>query len=178
MEILSLVAVFITLVLLLYLLSMVWPPDSPWSPWWRTNSKRSRLICKLANVTNKDVVYDLGCGDGTLLITAAREFGAKAVGVEIDPFRVWYAKLAVLFTGQGGRVKIVRKNFFDAEIGDATVVFMYLIPKALAKLKPKLIEELKPGTRVVTFVYRIDLPVVHEDFKNEIYLYEIPKKKR
>src|SRR5438876_6573211 len=112
MELISFLAVLVTLVLLFFLLSMVWPPDSPWSPWWRTNSKRSRLICKLANITDKDVVYDLGSGDGTLLITAAKEFGASAVGVEIDPFRVWYSRLAVLFTRQGGRVKIVRKNFF------------------------------------------------------------------
>jgi predicted RNA methylase len=178
MEPLSILVVFITLVLLFFLLSMVWPPDSPWSPWWRTNSKRSRLICKLAGITDKDIVYDLGSGDGTLLLTAAKEFGAKAVGVEIDPFRVWYSKLAALLTGQTAKVKIVRKNFFDTDIQDATVVFMYLIPKALAALRPKLLAELKPGTKVITFVYRIDLPVIHEDFKNEIYLYEIPKKKK
>ncbi len=178
MEFLTFLVVLITLVLLFFLLSMVWPPDSPWSPWWRTNSKRSKLICKLAKVTDKDIVYDLGSGDGTLLITAAKEFGARAVGVEIDPFRVWYSRLACLLTGQSKKVKIMRKNFFAADIRDATVIFMYLIPKALARLRPKLLAELKPGTRVITFVYKIDLPVIREDLKNEIYLYEIPKKKK
>ena len=178
MELLTFLIVLATLILLLFLLSMVWPPDSPWSPWWQTNAKRSRLICKMAKVTDKDVVYDLGSGDGTLLRIAAKEFGAKAIGVEIDPFRVWYSRLATLFTGQTGRVKIIRKNFFDADIRDATVVFMYLIPKALARLRPKLLNELKPGTRVITFVYRIDLPIVHEDLKNEMYLHEIHKKKK
>lgn len=154
---------------------MVWPPDSPWSPWWRTNSRRARLICKLAKVNDKDIVYDLGSGDGALLITAAKEFGAKAFGVEIDPLRVWVSKLATLFNGQKEKVKIIRKNFFDADMKDATVVFMYLIPKTLARLKPKLIKELKPGTRIVTFVYKIDLPIIEQDLKNEIYLYKIQK---
>ncbi len=155
---------------------MVWPPDSPWSPWWRTNSKRARLICKLAKINDKDVVYDLGAGDGALLITAAKEFGARAAGVEIDPLRVIISKIAVFWAGQRKKVKIIRKNFFDADIEDATVIFMYLVPKALARLKPKLLKELKPGTRIVTFVYKIDLPIIEEDLKEEIYLYEIPKK--
>lgn len=174
MELLISLVILATIVLLLFLLSMVWPPDSPWSPWWRTNSTRARLICKLAKVNDKDVVYDLGSGDGALLITAAKEFGARTVGVEIDPLRVWVSKLAIFFKGQAGKVKIIRKNFFDADISDATVVFMYLVPKALARLKPKLLKELKPGTRIVTFVYKIDLPIVEQDLKQEIYLYKIP----
>lgn len=178
MEIIIYLVIFITLVLLLFLLSMVWPPDSPWSPWWRTNEKRARLICKLAKIDNRDIVYDLGSGDGTLLITAAKEFGAKAVGVEIDPLRNWISKLAIFLNGQNGRIKIFRKSFFNADISDATVVFMYLIPKALDRLKPKLLKELKPGTRIVTFVYKIDLPIVTQDLKNEIYLYEVPKNKK
>lgn len=173
MELITSLVILTTLVLLFSLLSMVWPPDSPWSPWWRTNSRRARLICKFAKIRDKDVVYDLGAGDGALLITAAKEFGARAVGVEIDPLRVMIAKLAVLFSGQSEKVKIVRKNFFEADIKDATVVFMYLVPKALARLKPKLLKELKPGTRIVTFVYKINLPVIEEDLKNEIYLYRV-----
>lgn len=116
----------------------------------------------------------MGAGDGALLITAAEEFGARAVGVEIDPLRVIISKLAVLFSGQRKKIKIIRKNFFEADIKDATVVFMYLVPKALARLKPKLLKELKPGTKVVTFVYKIDLPIVKSDLENEIYLYKIP----
>lgn len=176
MELLTSFVILTTLVLLFILLSMVWPPDSPWSPWWRTNSKRARLICKLAKISDKDIVYDLGAGDGALLITAAKEFGARAIGVEIDPLRVMISKLAVLLAGQSKKVKIVRKNFFAADISDATVVFMYLVPKALAGLKPKLVKELKPGTRIVTFVYKIDLPIFEQDLKNEIYLYRIPKR--
>jgi len=122
-------------------------------------------------VKEGDVVYDLGSGDGALLITAAKEFGARSVGIEIDPSRVWISKIMIWASGQGKSVKIERKNFFEADITDASVVFMYLVPKTLGRLKGKLLKELKPGTRIVTFVYRIDLPVVHEDLKNEIYLH-------
>lgn len=177
MEFLTFLIILITIILLLLLLSMIWPPDSPWSPWWRTNKKRSRLICKFAKVGKNDIVYDLGSGDSTLLVTAAKEFGARAVGVEIDPLRVFISNLSVLINGQLRRVKIKWMNFFKVDISDATIVFMYLIPKTLAKLKPKLLKELKPGTRIVTFVYKIDLPIVAQDLKNEFYLYEIPRKK-
>lgn len=155
---------------------MMWPPDSPWSPWWRTNKKIARLQCKLAKISKGDIVYDLGCGDGTALMTAAKEFGAQGVGVEIDLLRYWYAYLAFLFTGLTKKLKIVRKNFFAVDVSPATVVIMYLIPKTLNRLKPKLLKELKPGTRVVTFVYKIDLPMIASDEKNEVYVYQIPKK--
>ncbi len=170
------VLILVTVTLLLFLLSMVWPPDSPWSPWWRTNGARSRLICKFVNISKKDVIYDLGSGDSTLLITAAKKFGARAVGIEIDPLRYFISKLMVFINNVGYKVKIKRQNFFQSEIGDATVVFMYLIPKTLAKLKPKLLKELKPGTKIVTFVYKIDLPIVKQDLKNEFYMYEVPEK--
>jgi predicted RNA methylase len=159
------------------MLSMVWPPDSPWSPWWQTTKKIARIQCKLAKIGKNDVIYDLGSGDGTLLITAAKEFGAKGIGVEIDPARVFYSKIASLFQGVSKKIKIVQKNFFDVDVSPATVVVMYLIPKTLNRLKPKLLKELKPGTRILTFVYKIDLPMIASDEKNEVYVYEIPKKK-
>lgn len=174
---LLLIPIFLTLVILFFLLSMVWPPDSPWSPWWQTSPRIARIQCRLANVTSKDVIYDLGSGDGTALITAAKEFGARGVGVEIDPFRALYSKIAIRVKGVSSKLRIVRKNFFAINTSDATVVFMYLVPKALNKLKPKLLKELKPGTRVVTFVYKIDLPMIAKDLDNEVYVYQIPKKK-
>jgi SAM-dependent methyltransferase len=168
----------VTLVVLFFLLSMLWPPDSPWSPWWRTDKKIARIQCKLAKVSKNDVVYDLGCGDGVALLTAAKEFGARGVGVEIDPARVMVAKWRMLFAGVSDTVKIFRKSFFATDITEATVVIMYLIPKTLIRLRPKLLTELKPGTRVVTFVYKIELPLIAKDEKAEVYVYEIPKKKK
>ena len=164
----------LTLILLLYLLSMVWPPDSPWSPWWRTSEKIARLMCRIAKISKDDIIYDLGSGEGVALITAAKHFGARGVGVEIDPLRFIQSKISIQLNGVGKKIKIVRKNFFDVDCSEATVVFMYLIPKTLARLKPKLLKELKPGTRIVTYVYKIDLPMVARDEKNEIYVYKVP----
>jgi predicted RNA methylase len=166
----------LTITLLLFLLSMIWPPDSPWSPWWRTNKRIAKSMCRLAKITNKDVIYDLGSGDGQALLEAARR-GGRGVGIEIDPVRVWLSKLIFKLNGVNLKVKVVRKNFFEVNLSEATVIFAYLVPKTLAKLKPKFLKELKPGTRIVTFVYKIDLPLIAEDKKNEVYVYEVPKTK-
>src|SRR5882724_6973560 len=101
--------ILLTLIILLFLLSMVWPPDSPWSPWWRTNKRIARIQCQLAKITKNDIVYDLGCGDGTALMTAAGEFGATGVGVEIDLLRYWYAIAAIRLNGLSKKLRIVRK---------------------------------------------------------------------
>lgn len=165
----------VSIVFLLIILSMVWPPDSPWSPWWRTSKKAARAMCELAKVTNKDIVYDLGSGDGTSLIVAAREFGTTGVGIEIDPLRSLISKILVRLNGVSKKIKIKRKNFFDENLSSASVIFVYLVPKTLNRLKPKLLKELKPGTRLISYRYEIDLPLVEYDKENAIRLYKIPK---
>jgi predicted RNA methylase len=154
---------------------MIWPPDSPWSPWWRTSGKIARIMCKLAKINNKDIIYDLGSGDGEALRAAAR-LGARGVGVEIDPLRVLVSKVWIKLSGNSENIEIRRSNFFDVDLSDATVIFAYLVPKTLARLKPKFLKELKPGTRIVTFVYKIDLPLIAKDEKNEVYVFKIPRK--
>lgn len=168
---------FVVLVILLFLLSMLWPPDSPWSPWWRTTPERARIECNLAKVKKGDVIYDLGSGEGTALIIAAKEYGATGVGIEIDPFRAWISKINVMISGVGNKVEIRRDNFWNQDISKASVIFMYLIPKTLVKLRPRFLKELKPGTRIVTFVYQMDLPLIAKDDKAELYCYEIPHQK-
>lgn len=167
---LSLLAV---IVFLLLILSAVWPPDSPWAPWWRTSKQTARAICKLANVKKEDKIYDLGSGDGTALMIAAKEFGANGVGIEIDPVRYFISKILLKLYGTSGKVKIIRKNFFSQNLKEADVVFVYLVPKAIEKLLPKFRKELKKGTRIVSYVYEIDLPVKGEDKKNRLRLYII-----
>jgi len=170
--------VIITVALLLFLLSMVWPPDSPWSPWWRTNSKVAKAMIKLADINKDDILYDLGCGDGTLLLTASSSKGTTGVGIEIDPSRVFIARVRILLDGLGDKITIKRKNLFDEDISRATVVSVYLIPQTLRKLESKFIRELRPGTRVISYVYPIDyLPQIARDEKNHITIYEIPRKK-
>jgi predicted O-methyltransferase YrrM len=169
---LDLIILFVILFLLL-LLSMVWPPDSPWAPWWRTSHKTARAICRLAKIKKGDLIYDLGSGDGTALITAAKEFGANGVGIEIDPLRYWTSKILIKRNGLSSRVEVIRGNFFQQDITKADVVFVYLVPKALEKLLPKFKQELKKGTRVVSYVYEMDLPLKEYDKKNRLRLYII-----
>jgi len=158
---------------------MVWPPDSPWSPWWRTNGNVARAMVKLAGITKDDIIYDLGCGDGTLLITAAKIKKAKGVGVDIDPSRVAIARIRILLEGLGDRLTVKRKNLFTEDISKATVVVVYLIPQTLKKLEAKFIKELRPGTRVISYVYPIEyLPQIARDEKQQIIIYEIPKRKK
>ncbi|HVZ59114.1 MAG TPA: 50S ribosomal protein L11 methyltransferase [Patescibacteria group bacterium] len=168
------VIVVVTLCLLFFLLSMVWPPDSPWSPWWRTNAKVAKAIVELAKITSDDVVYDLGCGDGTALITAATMVGARGVGIEIDPSRAWIAKIRIWLHGLRHHLKIKRNDLFKENISEATVVVVYLIPKALKRLEHKFYQELKPGTRIISFVYPIDyLKPDKIDAKNNLLLYTL-----
>jgi len=156
---------------------MVWPPDSPWSPWWRTSDKGIRAAFKLAKLGPKDIVYDLGSGDGRTLIIAAKEFGAKAVGIEIDPLRYCISKVLLWFNGLGSRIEVRRENFLESDFSDATVVFVYLVPKALNRLKPKFLKALKNGTRIVSINYESELPLIqtfdHEG-KYKIRLYRTP----
>lgn len=166
----------VVIVLLLIVLSMIWPPDSPWAPWWRTSGRIARAMCKLAKVSKKDVVYDLGSGDGTALLIAASMYGAKGVGIEIDPLRAYVSMTRLRIEKVEDRIRILQKNFFDVDISDATVIFVYLVPKALRRLKPKFASELKPGTRIVSFRYQIPyLPLKEKDEIHQIYLYVVPK---
>lgn len=158
---------------------MVWPPDSPWSPWWRTSDKAIREAFKLAGVKSSDVVYDLGSGDGRTLIVAAKEFGARAVGIEIDPLRFYISKILILFNGLSNRIEVRRENFLKSNFSNASVIFVYLVPKALARLRPKFLKELKKGTRILSIKYEVDLPVIRSvsyESKYKIILYRTPKK--
>jgi predicted RNA methylase len=167
------IILLLIIIFLLLLLSMLWPPDSPWAPWWRTNERTARAMCKLAEVSKKDTVYDLGCGDGAALNIAAKEFGAKGVGIEIDPLRYLFSKIRFRLNGLNKKVKILKNNFHKVDISEASIIFVYLVPKALERLKPKFLKELKKGTLLVSFRYESSLPLVAHDKANELYLYEI-----
>jgi ubiquinone/menaquinone biosynthesis C-methylase UbiE len=112
-------------------------------------------MLELAGVGPSDVVYDLGSGDGRIVITAARKYGARGVGVEIDPALVETARQNAAAAGVSDRVRFVTGNLFDADIGEATVVTLYLLQSINERLRPKLVRELKPGTRVVSHVFNM-----------------------
>jgi SAM-dependent methyltransferase len=114
-------------------------------------------MLRLAKVTKDDVVYDLGCGDGRIVITAAKQFGARGVGIDIDPARVKDSLANTLAAGVTDRVKILQADIFadSTNLSEATVVTLYLLPSLNVKLLPKLRRELKPGTRIVSHNFPI-----------------------
>lgn len=107
-------------------------------------------MLKMAKVTPKDVVYDLGCGDGRIVITAAKTFGARGIGIDIDPDRIKESNENAVKAGVADRVKFIQQDIFKADLSEATVVFLYLLSELNEQLRPKLFRELKPGTRVVS----------------------------
>jgi ribosomal protein L11 methylase PrmA len=110
-------------------------------------------MLKLAKVTKNDVVYDLGSGDGRIPITAAKTYGARGVGIDIDPQRIKEATENLKNAGVGDRVKFLNQDLFTTDISEATVVTLYLLPSLNLKLLPKLNKELKPGTRIVSHAF-------------------------
>jgi SAM-dependent methyltransferase len=110
-------------------------------------------MLKMAEVTKSDVVYDLGCGDGRIVITAAKQFGARGVGIDIDPERIKESNANAVKAGVADRVKFIQQDLFEADFKEATVVTLYLLPTINLKLRPKLWSDLKPGTRVVSHAF-------------------------
>jgi SAM-dependent methyltransferase len=110
-------------------------------------------MLKMANVTAKDLVVDLGSGDGRMIITAAKTFKANGLGVDIDKRLVDLSNKQAKADGVDDRVKFIEQDMFKADIGKATVVTLYVLPDFMEKLRPKLLAELKPGTRIVAHDY-------------------------
>jgi SAM-dependent methyltransferase len=110
-------------------------------------------MLKLAEVSNKDMVYDLGCGDGRFVVTAAQQFGARGVGVDIDPERIKEARELAKRTGAADKVRFIEGDLFETDISEATVVTLYLLTRLNLKLRPKLMKELQPGTRIVSHAF-------------------------
>lgn len=119
-----------------------------------TREPVAQAMMNMAGVTADDVVYDLGCGDGALVIAAARR-GARAVGIDIDPQRIAEARANVEAAGVSDRVTLILGDIFDPNIpiGDASVVTLYLLPSLNEKLIPRLRGELDPGTRIVSHAF-------------------------
>jgi ubiquinone/menaquinone biosynthesis C-methylase UbiE len=122
-------------------------PDIHYVP---TSNAVLDAMFRLAAPTADDVVYDLGSGDGRIVIAAARRFGARGVGVEIDPALIKKATENARKAGVADKVRFVQQDLFKADLSDATVVMLYLSPTTNLRLAPKLQRELRPGTRVVS----------------------------
>jgi len=124
--------------------------DALWQPTDRVTVQR---ILFLAGIEPEEHVVDLGCGDGRIVVAAAKEFDARATGVEIDPLRVLWGRLAALVAGVGRRVRIVRANMYTYDVSDADVVILFLSATANFKLQERLRRQLKPGARIVSYYH-------------------------
>jgi SAM-dependent methyltransferase len=122
-------------------------PDVPYVP---TTEAAVQAMLKLGEVKKSDVVYDLGCGDGRIVIAAAKSYGARGVGIDINPVRISEAKENAKKAGVEKQVRFEENDLFEANIHEATVVTLFLLPNINLKLRPKLLQDLKPGTRVVS----------------------------
>jgi SAM-dependent methyltransferase len=107
-------------------------------------------MLKLANVHSGDVVYDLGCGDGRIVVTAAKQFGVRGVGIDINPERIAEAQENAQKNGVTNRIIFRNEDLFEADIKEASVVTLYLLTSLNLKLRPKLWRDLRPGTRIVS----------------------------
>jgi predicted RNA methylase len=128
----------------------------------------------MVDVGPGDVVYDLGCGDGRVIVTAARRFGARAVGIEIDPLRYLWSQMLVTLLGLRDRVQVVYGDFFAQDLSEADVVTCYLMQNTNERLVEKLRRELRPGSRVVSNTFTFPgLRLVRRDNQADVYAYSI-----
>ena len=137
-------------------------------------------MLKVAKVGKNDVVYDLGSGDGRIPIMAVQKYNAaRAVGIDINPERIKEAESNLKAAGVGDRVRFLNEDLFEAKISDATVVTLYLLPSLNLKLLPKLLAELKPGTRIVSHAFDMGSWKPQQTLKADgstVYFWTIPAK--
>ncbi len=139
-------------------------------------------MLRLAGVKSGDVLYDLGCGEGRIVIAAAKRFGIKAVGIDIDPVRITESNANAAAAGVVGKVKFIQENLFEADFRDATVVTMYLLTSVNRRLRPKLLAELRPGTRLVSHSFdmgdwspdQTSLVTTSYDDQRAVYFWIVP----
>jgi len=162
-------------------------PDVPYLP---TTEEAVVAMLKLADVKSTDVVYDLGCGDGRIVVAAAKNFGARGVGIDIDPVRIAEAKANAKKAAVENLVQFEENDLFRADIHEASVVTLFLLSSVNLKLRPKLLGELKPGTRIVSNTFEMgdwqpDKEVTLEQrsdddgpFSRKLYLWIVPPRSR
>ena len=163
------------------------PRPRPEVPYVPTTDEAVAAMLKLADVKKTDIVYDLGCGDGRIVIAAAKSFGARAVGIDIDPVRIGEAKENAQKAGVEKLVRFEENDLFKSDIHEATVVTLFLLSSVNLRLRPKLLQDLKPGTRVVSNTFdmgdwrpekeiTVGGPDEQSYLSHRLYLWTIPKR--
>jgi SAM-dependent methyltransferase len=138
-------------------------------------------MLELAELTPADRVYDLGCGDGRLLIKAAGDYGVTGCGIDVDGALLKTARLTAHQAGVGHRLTFLQRNLFDSQVNEATVVFLYLLPHLNLRLRPRLLTQLQPGARVVShqfdmgdWVPDLSLRLDPSEEESVLYLWRVP----
>ena len=160
-------------------------PDVPYVP---TTEAAVKAMLKLGDVKSTDLLYDLGCGDGRIVIAAAKEFGTRGVGIDIDPARIREAKENARKAGVESLVRFEENDLFETDIHAATVVTIFLLPEINLKLRPKLLRDLQPGTRIVSNTFdmgdwkaekQVTVDSPDDDFflSHTLYLWTVPPRK-
>src|ERR1700730_10486768 len=157
--------------------------DVPYAP---TTEQAVKAMLKLAGVKKTDIVYDLGCGDGRIVIAAAKEYGAHGVGIDINPERIQQAEANAKKAGVEKLVRFEENDLFDADIHDATVVTLFLLESVNLRLRPKLLRDPRPGTRIVSNTFNMgdwkpdkEMNVgdaSEETFSHRLYLWIVPQR--
>jgi SAM-dependent methyltransferase len=167
-------------------MSVRWPSRTPDAIYVPTDEDIVKVMLDIAQVTKDDILYDLGSGDGRIPIAAAKRFDARGVGIEIDPALVAESKANALRAGVAERVRFIEGDIFEADVKDATVVTLYLGLEVNLRLRPKLLADLKPGTRIVSHNYdmgdwkpdkaiRVDFPY---GSSHMVYFWVVPPRSR
>jgi cyclopropane fatty-acyl-phospholipid synthase-like methyltransferase len=125
------------------------------APFVQTPLEVAKKMLDLSHVKQGEVLYDLGCGDGRLIILAAKDLGAKSTGIELREDLVERARTEIKRLNLEDKVRVIQGNFFDVNISDADVITLYLTSSANERLRPKLEAELKPGTRIVSHDFKV-----------------------
>jgi len=166
--------IFLGLLLLIALLWLVVPAlyGLPWIP---TREKRIRRALELVELHPGETLYDLGAGDGRVLVMAVKEFGAEAVGIEVGPVQCALGWLRILFSGSRGVARMRCGNFYRADLSGADVVFVYITSSQVSRLRPLLERDLRPGARVVSIAADFpDWEPVTVDRESLVFVYRMP----
>lgn len=158
---------------------IIWLVRTKDAPWNTTSWQKVQRMLELSKLQPGETVYDLGAGDGRIVIVAAKKFNARAIGVEIDFLRCALTKLLIRLNGQAKQVTIIHGDMFEQDIRDADVVTLFLIPKTMEPIQQMLETQLKPGARVVSHRFALPgwQPVTYSEL-DDVYLYVFGEESR
>lgn len=162
--------IHLSFAVLIFFLTIAFITGAPFVP---SSQNTAQAMIDLAHITRDSVIYDLGSGDGRLLLLASKNGARKIVGIEINPWLVFFTKIRILLS-KAQNVQVYLGNFWSADLKDANIVFVYLLPWKMESLAKKLKKDLKPGTIIVSnsFIFP-GWKILREDKTNHVYVFQL-----